>query len=165
MATDAGIQIEFIRKRNFRKEDRVKEILAKRGEQAGLVCIFAAMETLIERWGATCRRAHPPASTLCRQACASLIASSAAGVPMWIVAGATAAARRANMLTRFIRSVADNGTAASYHRRTHRHLPLRSAAAVAARSPVGGASGRPNVGLALSTAKERNGNYTSSGWN
>jgi hypothetical protein len=51
MATDAGIQIEFIRKRNFRKEDRVKEILAKRGEQAGLVCIFAAMETLIERWG------------------------------------------------------------------------------------------------------------------
>jgi hypothetical protein len=40
MAADAGIQIEFIRKRNFRKEDRVKQILAKRGEQAGLVCIF-----------------------------------------------------------------------------------------------------------------------------
>ena len=35
MAADAGIQIEFIRKRNFRKEDRVKQILAKRGEQAG----------------------------------------------------------------------------------------------------------------------------------
>ncbi len=44
MAADAGIQIEFIRKRNFRKEDRVKQILAKRGEQAGLVCIFSAME-------------------------------------------------------------------------------------------------------------------------
>jgi len=44
MAMDAGIQIEFIRKRNFRKEDRVKQILAKRGEQAGLVCIFSAME-------------------------------------------------------------------------------------------------------------------------
>ncbi len=44
MAGEAGIQIEFVRKRNFRKEDRVKEILARRGEQAGLVCIFSAME-------------------------------------------------------------------------------------------------------------------------
>ena len=44
MAADAGIQIEFIPKRNFRKEDRVKQILAKRGEQAGLVCMFSAME-------------------------------------------------------------------------------------------------------------------------
>jgi len=44
MAVEAGIEIEFIRKRNFRKEDRVKEILASRGEQAGLVCIFSAME-------------------------------------------------------------------------------------------------------------------------
>jgi hypothetical protein len=43
-AAEAGIEIEFIRKRNFRKEDRVKEILAKRGEHAGLVCIFSAME-------------------------------------------------------------------------------------------------------------------------
>src|SRR5450755_508466 len=32
MAADAGIQIEFLRKRTFRKEDRVKQILAKRGE-------------------------------------------------------------------------------------------------------------------------------------
>jgi hypothetical protein len=38
------MQIEFIRKRNFRKEDRVKEILAERGQHAGLVCIFSAME-------------------------------------------------------------------------------------------------------------------------
>jgi len=44
VAREAGIQIEFIRKRNFRKEDRVKEVLAKRGEHAGLVCIFSAME-------------------------------------------------------------------------------------------------------------------------
>ena len=44
MAAEAGIEIEFIRKRNFRKEDRVKEILASRGEQSGLVCIFSAME-------------------------------------------------------------------------------------------------------------------------
>ena len=33
MAAEAGIEIEFIRKRNFRKEDRVKDILAKRGER------------------------------------------------------------------------------------------------------------------------------------
>ena len=31
MAAEAGIEIEFIRKRNFRKEDRVKEILANAG--------------------------------------------------------------------------------------------------------------------------------------
>src|SRR3954454_8620494 len=35
MAGKGGVEIEFIRKRNFRKEDRVKEIIAKRGEQAG----------------------------------------------------------------------------------------------------------------------------------
>jgi hypothetical protein len=44
MAAEAGIQIEFIRKRNFRKEDRVKEVLAARGERAGLIWIFSAME-------------------------------------------------------------------------------------------------------------------------
>jgi hypothetical protein len=44
MAAAAGIEIEFIRKRNFRKEDRVKEILNQRGDQPGLVCIFSAME-------------------------------------------------------------------------------------------------------------------------
>jgi hypothetical protein len=44
LAKEAGLEIEFIRKRNFRKEDRVKEVLAKRGEHAGLVCIFSAME-------------------------------------------------------------------------------------------------------------------------
>lgn len=50
LATEAGIEIEFIRKRNFRKEDRVKEIMAKRGEnRAGLVCIFSAMEPSARR--------------------------------------------------------------------------------------------------------------------
>ena len=43
-AAEAGIEIEFIRKRNLRKEDRVKEILARRGEHPGLVCILSAME-------------------------------------------------------------------------------------------------------------------------
>jgi hypothetical protein len=44
LAAEAGLEIEFIRKRNFRKEDRVKEVLEKRGEHPGLVCIFSAME-------------------------------------------------------------------------------------------------------------------------
>ena len=44
LAKANGIEIEFIRKRNVRKEDKVKEILAKRGEQPGLVCIFSVME-------------------------------------------------------------------------------------------------------------------------
>jgi hypothetical protein len=44
LAATNGIQIEFIRKRNVRKEDLVKGILAKRGEQPGLICIFSVME-------------------------------------------------------------------------------------------------------------------------
>lgn len=44
LASAAGIQIEFIRKRNVRKEDLVKEALAKRGEHPGLVSILSAME-------------------------------------------------------------------------------------------------------------------------
>ena len=36
LAAETGIEIEFLRKRNVRKEDRVKEILAKRGEQSGV---------------------------------------------------------------------------------------------------------------------------------
>jgi len=44
LAADNGIQMEHIRKRNFRKEARVQQILAQRGEQPGLVCILSAME-------------------------------------------------------------------------------------------------------------------------
>ena len=44
LAAETGIEIEFLRKRNARKEDRVKEILAKRGDHPGLVCILSAME-------------------------------------------------------------------------------------------------------------------------
>src|SRR3954469_14802339 len=39
-----GLSVEFLRKRNVRKEDRVKEILARRGQHVGLVCIFSVME-------------------------------------------------------------------------------------------------------------------------
>jgi hypothetical protein len=46
VASKAGIQVEFIRKIDaFRKEDRIAEILAKRGEHPGLVHVFSAMET------------------------------------------------------------------------------------------------------------------------
>lgn len=44
LATENGIGIEFIRKRNFRKEDRVQEIIAQRGPHPGLVCIFSVLE-------------------------------------------------------------------------------------------------------------------------
>jgi hypothetical protein len=44
LAADSGIEIEFLRKRNVRKEDRVKKVLAHRGEHPGLVCILSAME-------------------------------------------------------------------------------------------------------------------------
>ena len=39
-----GLEIEFIHKRNFRKEDRIQKILEKRGSHPGLVHIFSAME-------------------------------------------------------------------------------------------------------------------------
>jgi hypothetical protein len=46
VAAEAGLQIEFIRKlKAFRKEARIKEILAERGDHPGLVHIFSAMES------------------------------------------------------------------------------------------------------------------------
>jgi len=45
LAKENKIEIEFIRRIDaFRKEDRIKKILAERGEQPGLVHIFSAME-------------------------------------------------------------------------------------------------------------------------
>jgi len=44
LAADNGIEIEFLCHRKVRKEDRVQEILAQRGEHPGLVCILSAME-------------------------------------------------------------------------------------------------------------------------
>ena len=39
-----GLTIEFIRKNNFRKEKRIKEIIQERGAHPGIVHIFSAME-------------------------------------------------------------------------------------------------------------------------
>lgn len=44
LAQDNGLEIEFIRRKDFRKEERVKNIIAKRGDHPGLVHIFSAME-------------------------------------------------------------------------------------------------------------------------
>ncbi len=44
LAEENGLEIEFIRRKNFRKEKRIKEIIAKRGDHPGLVHIFSAME-------------------------------------------------------------------------------------------------------------------------
>jgi hypothetical protein len=45
VAAESGIEIEFVRSRkSFRKEDRVKQVLSKRGEHPGVVCILSAME-------------------------------------------------------------------------------------------------------------------------
>jgi hypothetical protein len=46
LAAEAGLKIEFIRKlKAFRKEDRIQQILAARGDHPGLVHIFSAMES------------------------------------------------------------------------------------------------------------------------
>jgi hypothetical protein len=39
-----GLEIEYIRKKDFRKEDRIQAILKHRGEQPGVVHIFSALE-------------------------------------------------------------------------------------------------------------------------
>ena len=44
LAQENGLVIEFIRRNNFRKEERIKAIVAKRGDHPGLVHIFSAME-------------------------------------------------------------------------------------------------------------------------
>ncbi len=45
IAKENGLKIEFISKKDaFRKEKRVKELIAERGEEPGLVHIFSAME-------------------------------------------------------------------------------------------------------------------------
>ena len=44
LAREAGLEVEFIRRKDFRKEDRVAEVLARRGPQPGLVPVFWAME-------------------------------------------------------------------------------------------------------------------------
>ncbi|HEY0157817.1 MAG TPA: hypothetical protein VGF28_11070 [Thermoanaerobaculia bacterium] len=45
IAAEEGVTVEYIRKmKTFRKEDRIQQILAERGDQSGLVHILSAME-------------------------------------------------------------------------------------------------------------------------
>jgi hypothetical protein len=44
LAEENGMEIDFIRKKNFRKEDRINHIIKQRGSLPGLVYIFSAME-------------------------------------------------------------------------------------------------------------------------
>jgi len=44
LTSKAGLEIEFIQKNNFRKEERVRKILLDRGDHPGLVHVFSAME-------------------------------------------------------------------------------------------------------------------------
>jgi hypothetical protein len=43
-AQAAGLTIEHLERKSFRKEDRVAEVLAQRGDAPGLVHVFSAME-------------------------------------------------------------------------------------------------------------------------
>lgn len=47
LATANGLRIDYVRKKNFRKEDKVKAVLKERGNHAGLVWIFSALEPCI----------------------------------------------------------------------------------------------------------------------
>jgi len=45
IASENGLDIEFIKKANFRKEERIRSIISQRGSHPGLVHIFSAMES------------------------------------------------------------------------------------------------------------------------
>ena len=44
LARENGLSIEYLRKVNFRKEDRVRARRRERGTHHGLICIFSALE-------------------------------------------------------------------------------------------------------------------------
>ena len=45
LARQAGLEIEYLERRGLRKEDRIAQILEKRGRHPGLVHVFSAMES------------------------------------------------------------------------------------------------------------------------
>lgn len=52
LATQAGLQVEHIRRKNFRKDERMAALLGQRGRHPGLVHVFSALEncTTFEPW-------------------------------------------------------------------------------------------------------------------
>lgn len=60
LAAGAGLTVDYIRRKNFRKEDKIKSVLLGRGEHPGLVWVFSALEpcTTYQPWfDKTSRRA------------------------------------------------------------------------------------------------------------
>src|SRR5512139_237785 len=52
LAAENGLAVDYIRKKNFRKEDKIKAVLQERGTHPGLVWIFSALEpcTTYQPW-------------------------------------------------------------------------------------------------------------------
>src|SRR5258706_11520881 len=52
LAAAAGLSVDYIRKKNFRKEDKIKAVLKERGGKPGLVWVFSASEpyTTYQPW-------------------------------------------------------------------------------------------------------------------
>ena len=52
LAAAQGLKIDYVRKKNFRKQDRVKAVLKERGTHPGLVWIFSALQpcTTYQPW-------------------------------------------------------------------------------------------------------------------
>jgi hypothetical protein len=52
LAASNGLQIDYVRKKNFRKEDKIKSVLQQRGAHPGLVWVFSALEpcTTYQPW-------------------------------------------------------------------------------------------------------------------
>ena len=66
IAAAHGLKIEYITRRSFRKDDRIREIVAERGEHPGLVHIFSALES-VNTFRAVVRRATGRASIVPRR--------------------------------------------------------------------------------------------------
>jgi len=45
LARAAGLEVEFIHRKNFRQEDRISELVARRGTAPGLVPVFSAAKS------------------------------------------------------------------------------------------------------------------------
>jgi hypothetical protein len=60
LALANGLKIDYVRKKNFRKENRVKAVLEERGTHPGLVWIFSALDpsTAYQPWHDKDERAH-----------------------------------------------------------------------------------------------------------
>jgi hypothetical protein len=80
IAQKNSIDIEFIRKKGFRKEKRVKEIISERGDHPGIVNIFSAMESSTAFNHGMTKRAIKHFSNMIRAAAFSFIVTRITGL-------------------------------------------------------------------------------------